>query len=296
MELAGDPMISSTLFLQLLFNGVLLGGLYALLGSGLSLCFGVMKFFNVLHGSLTLLSCYFTYSIFSLIGLDPLLTSLILIPAYFFLGFFLRRYLIGRLRTFDDILIVGFSLTIVLKNIVLFVWGARPRGVYTSYSMLAIGIVGDIRVPLIYLTCFTISLIGLISLHLLLKKTFLGMAIRAVAQDPETASAFGVNPSLIKDLTFGISLSFIALSGTLMSTIYNFDPSLEVLFLIKAISVVVLGGLGSVLGTLVGGIVLGLAECFAGIAGAQYQAFVGAIIFLVIVLIKPKGLFGVYAE
>lgn len=289
-------MISFTLFLQLLFNGVLLGGLYALLSSGLSLCFGVMKFFNVLHGSLVLLSCYLTYSIFSLIGLDPILISLILIPAYFLLGFLLRRYLFSRLRTLDDILIIGFGLDIALKNVILLTWGARPRGVYTPYSMLTISIMGDVRISLIYLVCFTISLIGLISLHLFLKRTFLGMAIRAIAQDPEIASAFGINPSLIRDLTFGISLSFIALSGVLMSTIYNFDPSLGILFLIKAIAVVVLGGLGSVLGTLVGGVVLGIAECFAGIAGAQYQAFVGTIIFLVIVLIKPKGLFGVYAE
>lgn len=289
-------MISFTLFFQLLLNGILLGGLYALLGSGLSLCFGVMKFFNILHGSLTLLSCYFTYSIFASIGLDPIITSVILIPAYFFLGFLLRRYLIGRLATFDAVLIVGFSLTTMLRNIVLLIWGARPRGIYTSYSMFAIDVVSGVRIPFIYLLCFIISLIGLFSLHLLLKKTFLGIAIRAVAQDPEMASAFGVNPSLIKDLTFGISLSFIALTGTLMSTIYSFDPTLEMFFLTKAISVVVLGGLGSVLGTIVGGVVLGLSECLAGIAGAQYQAFVGAIIFLIIVLVKPKGLFGLYAE
>jgi branched-chain amino acid transport system permease protein len=289
-------MVSPSLFLQLLLNGILLGGLYALLGSGLSLCFGVLKFFNILHGSLILLSCYFTYSIFASTGLDPIIASIILIPAYFFVGFFLRRYLIGRLATLDAVLIVGFSLTTVLKNIVLLIWGARPRGVYTSYSMLAFDVLGGVRISFIYLLCFILSLVGLFSLHLLLKKTFLGKAIRAVAQDPETASAFGINPSLIKDLTFGISLSFIALTGGLMSTIYSFDPTLEIVFLTKSICVVVIGGLGSVLGTIVGGVVLGLAECFAGIAGAQYQAFVAAVIFLIIVLIKPKGFFGLYVE
>jgi branched-chain amino acid transport system permease protein len=289
-------MLSSTLFLQLLFNGILLGGLYALLGSGLSLCFGVMKFFNVLHGSLTLLACYFTYSIFISTGLDPIIALAILVPAYFFIGLILRRYLIGRLASLDAVLIVGFSLTTIFKNIVLLTWGSRPRGVYTSYSMLAVNVISGVRVPFIYLLCFALSVAGLCSLHLLLKKTFIGKAIRAVAQDSEMASAFGVNPSLTKDLTFGITLSFIALTGALMSTIYSFDPSLEMLFLTKAISVVVLGGLGSVLGTVVGGVVLGLAECLAGIAGAQYQAFVGTIIFLVIVLVKPKGLFGLYAE
>jgi len=289
-------VISLPLFFQLLVNGILLGGLYALLGSGLSLCFGVMKFFNILHGSLTLLSCYFVYSIFTSIAWDPIIAIIVLIPIYFFVGFLLRRYLINRLATLDSVLVVGFSLTLILKNIILLLFGARPRGVSTSYSMLAINVLGFFSISFIHLLCFILSLVGLLSLHLFLKKTFIGMAIRAVAQDPTVASAFGVNPSLIKDVTFGISLSYIALAGGLMSLISNFDPALEITFLVKAICVVVVGGLGSVLGTLVGGIVLGLAECFAGLAGAQYQAFVATIIFLIVMLVKPKGLFGLYVE
>lgn len=289
-------MISPTLFLQILLNGLLLGGLYALLGSGLSLCFGVMKFFNFLHGSLTLFSSYLTYSIFTLTGLDPFFALLILIPVYFFIGILLNRYLITRLTSLDSVLITCFSITIILKNIVLLIWGARPRGVYTPYSMLALDVISGVRIPFIYLVCFIISLIGLISLHLFLTKTFTGKAIRAIAQDPETASTFGVNPSLIKDLTFGISLAYVALSGMLMAIIYSFDPTLEILFLTKSVCVVTLGGLGTILGTLIGGIVLGASECLAGLIGPVYQALVAAIIFLTVLLIKPTGLFGVYKE
>lgn len=289
-------MFSPSFLIQLLLNSLLLGGLYALLGVGLSLCFGVMRFFNLIHGSFVLLSCYSTYTLYRLFNLDPILSAPICFAIFFCIGFLLRHYLIAYFKTLEAMIISGFSLLIIIENIILLIWGSHPKTITTWYSTLRFELIPDVYFLFINFLCFIFGLSCLFFLHLFLKKTYLGKAIRALSQNEQIAQVYGVNVKLTRDLTYALSMGFAAVGGVLAAMASGFDPVTDMLFLTKSVSVVILGGLGSILGTIIGGICLGVVECFAGFFGARYQAFVGIIVFLVIITIKPKGFFGLYFE
>jgi branched-chain amino acid transport system permease protein len=264
---------------------------------GLSLCFGTLKVMNVAHGSFVLAGCYFTYAIYSSFGVDPFLFMPFNLLIFFVIGSLFQRYLLTyAMRSEESILIIGFCVSIILQNIIILIFGNRARGIYTWYSTSNLNL-GYISIALIYLIGFAASCASLIALHFFLKKSFVGKAIRAITQDAAIASAFGIKVRLIRMIAFGLGVAIAAMSGSILSMIFPFNPTSDLLYLTKSIIIIVLGGLGSTYGTFVGGIVLGVAECLGGgFFGAGYQNFIGCIIFLIILVLKPRGLFGRYAE
>lgn len=265
---------------------------------GLSLCLGVLKILNIPHGSFILFSCYLTFALYHAYGLDPLVSIIILFPLFFFIGIPFQKLITFGLRkgSAESILILGFAITGVMENVFLLIWRATGRAIRTSYSTASLTI-GNIIIPVIYVIGLIVSVVTLLMLYLFLTKTYTGKAIRSVSQDPEVASVFGVNVSKIRFIAYAISIALTAVAGALLSMIFPFQPFTDVVYLTKSLTVVVLGGLGSILGTLIGGLLLGVVECLTGgILGIGYQNLVGLIIFLIVLTFKPKGLFGKYIE
>lgn len=281
-------------FLQTIVSGFLTGSLYALIGIGLTIIFGVMRVINFAHGELLMLGMYITYWLFHLLGVDPLLSLLVTMPLLFLIGAAIQRFLIApSIRAPEENLIlltVGVSL--VLSNLALLFWTADYRTVTASYSGVAWRLAGiSFSVPL--LIGFGIALAITAVLFLFLMRTDIGRAIRATAQDRESAMLMGIPVQKISMITFGIGASLAGAAGTLLDPVYYIYPNVGAPFTLKAFVIVVLGGMGSVVGALVGGLILGVAESLGAVyISTGYRDAVGFVIFLLILTLKPSGLFG----
>lgn len=274
--------------------GFLLGGLYALIALGLSLVFGVMKLINLAHGDLVLLSTYTAYVVMTKLGLDPLLSLVFSIPLLFVIGFVLQRYVLKRasLISMEAPLIITFGLSLVLQNLFQIIWSPMSRGLQASYATSSFGLFGA-SVPLVYLFDFVIALVVMLFLHLFLQHTYLGKAINAASQDRRAAQLMGIDTNHVYALAFAIALTTAAVAGVFLGLTFPFTPQSGVSFLIIAFGVIIIGGLGSMLGTFIGGIILGLAQTLGGhFFGAAAQMLVVYGIVLFVLAIRPKGIFG----
>lgn len=274
--------------------GILLGGLYAVVALGLSLVFGVIKEINIAHGDLVILGSYFGYVAMTVIGIDPILSLIIGMPILFGIGFAIQKYLLNRAFRIstDAVLIIAFALSIVLQNTFLKIWGAMSRGLTTSYSLESIS-AGSIRFPVSYLLDFIAALAVMVLLREFLMRTYLGIAIRAAAQDRKAAHLVGINTDQVYAFTFAIAMAVAAIAGVFLGLTFPFTAVSGMSFLIIAFGVVVLGGLGSIVGTFVGGIVFGLAQTLGGhFFGIATQMLVAYTLVLVILAIIPRGIFG----
>jgi branched-chain amino acid transport system permease protein len=275
-------------------SGLLLGGLYAVTALGLSMVFGVMRLVNVAHGELLLLAAYLNFSISSALGIDPLLVALLLIPLMFLIGYPLQRWIFNPLmhRGDEPPLLAAFGLSIILQNVLLLIWNADTRTLTTSYSDQGIQLLG-VRVSLLYLIAFLLSIVLIGGMHLFVTRSYMGKAIRASAQDASTAQVMGINPERIYTLTYAIGAATAALGGTLIGMTFSFVPTSGLTWLLKGFVVVVLGGMGSIVGMLGAGFILGAAEGIGGaIAGTGYRDMIGFLIFIVVLILRPRGLFG----
>jgi branched-chain amino acid transport system permease protein len=245
--------------------GILLGGLYAVIALGLSLIFGVVKEINIAHGDLVILGSYFGYVAMTVIGIDPILSLIIGIPLLFGIGFAIQKFLLNRAFriSLDATLIIAFGISIILQNIYQLIWTPMSRGLTTPYALESYTF-GPIRFPLTYLLDFIVAIGVMLLLHEFLRRTYLGMAIRAAAQDRKAAHLMGINTDQVYALTFGIATAFAAIAGIFLGLTFPFTPVSGMPFLIIALGVVVLGGLGSIVGTFVGGIAFGLAQTLGG--------------------------------
>lgn len=274
--------------------GILLGGLYAVVALGLSLVFGVIKEINIAHGDLVILGSYFGYVAMTAIGIDPILSLIIGMPILFGIGFVIQKYLLNRAFRIstDAVLIIAFALSIVLQNTFLKIWGAMSRGLTTSYALESIS-AGSIRFPVSYLLDFIAALVVMVLLRELLMRTYLGIAIRAAAQDRKAAHLVGINTDQVYAFTFGIAMAVAAIAGVFLGLTFPFTAASGMSFLIIAFGVVVLGGLGSIVGTFVGGIVFGLAQTLGGhFFGIATQMLVAYTLVVVILAVIPRGIFG----
>jgi branched-chain amino acid transport system permease protein len=274
--------------------GILLGGLYAVIALGLSLVFGVVKEINIAHGDLVILGSYFGYVAMTVLGIDPILSLIIGIPLLFGIGFAIQKYLLNRAFkiSIDATLIIAFGISIVLQNVYQLIWTPMSRGLTTAYAMESYSF-GPIRFPLTYLLDFIIAIVVMIFLREFLKRTYLGRAIRAAAQDRKAAHLMGINTDQVYAYTFAISAAFAAVAGIFLGLTFPFTPVSGMSFLIIALGVVVLGGLGSIVGTFVGGIAFGLAQTLGGyFFGLAAQMLVAYIMVLVVLAVIPRGLFG----
>lgn len=277
-----------------LVMGILLGGLYALIALGLSLVFGVMRLINVAHGDLVVFGTYFAYAVLTLLGVDPILSLILGMPLLFAMGFAIQKYLMSRSFgiSMEAPLIIAFGLSLIFQNFNQMLWTPLCRGLTTSYSVESFSI-GEVFIPLAYLLDFVAALVVMLSLWIFLKRTYLGKAILAASQNKRGARLMGVNTDRIYALTFGIAMATAAMAGVFLGLTFPFSPTTGLAFLVISFGVIVIGGLGSMIGTFVGGMVMGLSQTLgAHFFGDAAQMLFAYIIVLVALSIRPQGIFG----
>lgn len=277
-----------------LIMGILLGGLYALIALGLSLVFGVMKMINVAHGDLVLFGSYFAYAAMTILGIDPILSLILGMPLMFFIGFIIQRYLMGRVirKSMEAPLLIAFGISLMLQNIQQIIWTPMSKGLTTSYALKSFS-VGELYFPLVYLLNFIVAIVVTILFREFLRKTYLGRAISGVAQDRRAAQLMGINTERVYAFAFAIAMVIAAIAGVFLGLTFPFTPQSGISFLIIAFGVVIIGGLGSMFGTLIGGIVLGIAQAVGGyFLGSTAQMLVVYVIVLLVLSIRPRGFFG----
>jgi len=283
---------------QNLVFGILVGALYGLVALGLSLVFGVTKFLNVAHGELLMFGGYASFWVFSILGADPFLTIPSTIIFLLLIGFVLYKLLFGRMVKLTEevkiknTLLVGFGLSVILQNLALRFWTADDRGITASYSAAALTVLG-VRFPIVRLASLCIALVFFLALHFFLRKTYTGKAIRATVQDWEAATLMGINIHKVYLLACVLGAALAGVAGTLVAVNYSIEPSMGLNWTLKALIVMVLGGLGSIPGTFVGGLALGVTESATSFfINSNYREVAGLLIFLLVLIFRPQGLFG----
>jgi len=277
-----------------LLMGLLLGGLYALIALGLSLVFGVMKMINVAHGDLILFGTYFAYAAMTLLGIDPILSLIIGVPVLFAIGFGIQRYLMSRAfgRSMEAPLLIAFGISLMLQNLQQILWTPMSKGLTTSYALDSFEL-GGIHVPLAYLLDFAAAVVVMVFLSQFLGRTYLGKAITGAAQDKTAAQLMGINTGRVYAFAFAVSMATAAFAGVFLGLTFPFTPQSGISFLIIAFGVVIVGGLGSMVGTFLGGMVLGVAQTLGGFfLGPTSQMLVVYFLVLLVLAVRPQGLFG----
>ena len=281
--------------IQTLVAGILIGGLYALIGIGMTLIMGVMGIINLAHGQFMMVAMYITYTLFHFFGLDPYTTLIISMPSLFLLGLLIQKYLLNPLMKVESILpenqvLMTVGIAMVLTEVARFIFTSNYLSVRTSYSSSAF-YVGGISFSVALSVAFILACLLTLGLFLFLIKTDLGRSIRAVSQDSGAAELMGIDSAKIKVITMGIGAGLVAAAGTLLLPIYYLFPDIGGPFTTKAFIITILGGLGSTVGAIFGGLILGLAESFgATYIGMDFEDLVGLIIFLLVLLFLPGGI------
>jgi branched-chain amino acid transport system permease protein len=283
-----------TVFLQSVLSGVLVGGVYALIGIGLTIIFGVMRVINFAHGDLLMLGMYATWIIFTALGMDPFVSIVLVAPLMFLWGAFLQKVFINRVLNAlpQNQILLTIGLGLVMSNTMMLVFTSDYRILTTSYSSSSFSI-GDLSVSQPLLVAFLITAGITAALYWFLLKTDTGQAIRATAQDRDAAQLMGINVRAMSVLAFGIGAALAGTAGALISPTYYIFPQVGSAFTLKAFVIVVLGGMGSVVGATLGGVLVGLTESLAAVYVASgLKELVVFVAFLAILLFKPSGLLG----
>jgi branched-chain amino acid transport system permease protein len=285
---------SGSVLISALVSGLLLGGLFAVTALGLSLVFGVMRLVNLAHGELVVLGAYLALELSRHAGLDPLLTIPVVAAALFVIAAPVQRVLLEPLmpRGPEPGLLTTFALSVIAQNLFILIWSGDTQTLQASYATSSVTVAG-IQLPATYLISFCCALVLATAVHLLLHRTGLGRQIRASSEDAEAAAVLGVNVARVHTLVFGLAAACAANGGVLVGVTFDFTPTTGITYLISGFTVVVLGGLGSVKGTLLGAIGLGVIEnAGAAFFGDSYRDFIGFAAFLVVLSLRPQGLFG----
>ena len=281
-------------FLQILINGILFGGMYGVAAIGLSLIFGSMQIIFIAQGTMMILAAYFTYWAFTLTSIDPFFCFLLILPIFlgigwaFYVGLFNKVAAAGK----NPSLLLAFGLMILLENLMSVAFTPNTRAVTTSYTGLGLSL-GDIQISFTRLVVFLISLAATGMVFLFMKKTMWGKAVRGASEDMRAASLLGISPRKVSSLTFAIGITLAGVAGVAVATTYPFDPYFGFVFSLKALIAVAFGGIGSVVGAMLGGILLGVIESMSSyvISGGWADAIsYGA--FLLVLMFRPQGMFG----
>jgi branched-chain amino acid transport system permease protein len=285
---------SASVLLNALVSGVLLGGLFAVTALGLSLVFGVMRLINIVHGELLVLGAYLALWFSRHAGVDPLLSLLVVAPLLFLVAAPVYRLLLEPLSAKgpEPAMLTTFGLSVIAQSIFILVWSGDTQSLPASYVSKSVVILG-LRVPITYLVSFGVAVVLFVAVHLLLQRTSLGREIRASSEDAGAAEALGVDVRRTHTLVYGLAAAFAAVGGVLVGTTFSFTPTSGLSYLLTGFAVVVLGGLGSVKGTFLGAVVLGVTESVGGaFFGDGYRDFVGFVVFLAVLSLRPQGIFG----
>jgi branched-chain amino acid transport system permease protein len=276
-------------------QGILLGGLYALFATGLSIGFGVMRLVNLAHGDLSILAAFVAFSLAEGLGWNPLLTLVIILPLAYVVGRILQRLVFDRVVGVDPAfqIVATFGLSIIIQNALLEKYTADSRGLKVGeLGTASIRINDQISIGWLPLLTFMTGVGVLASLALFLNRTQLGRAFRATSDDPATAQLMGIDNRRIYAIALGIAFSTVALAGVLLGARTQFDPFVGPARLIYAFEAVIIGGLGSLWGTLAGGITLGVAQSLGRQISPQWGELSGHVVFLIVLAVKPTGMFG----
>lgn len=282
------------MLLSIIINGILIGCIYSLIAVGLTVIFGVMRIINMFHGDAVMLGMYAAYFLYEKYGISPYLATFVTAPAFMVLGMVIYKILapIPPKQREMSSLIITLGISFVVATTAMLLWTADYRTVNLAYSHEVIEFLGTrIGYPAFFSSAFAVVII--LCFYFFMTKTFLGMSIRATAIDPTTASLFGVNVKTVSMVTFGIGLLLAGVAGVVLSPIFYMYPFVGSNFVIKAFTIVVLGGMGSVTGAFIGGILLGLSEAIAGtFLEYSMKDIIAFLIFLGVLIFRPSGLLG----
>jgi branched-chain amino acid transport system permease protein len=279
--------------LDTIIQGILLGGLYALFAAGLSLVFGIMRLVNLAHGDLIVLAAFLILVLVTALGLNPFVAALVAMPLMFAIGWALQFFLLNRTLGTDILppLLVTFGLSIVVQNGLLEGFSADSRRIPVGGLDSASVALGPINVGVMPLMTLASAIAVIVGLNQLFYRTSLGRAFRATSDDPVTAGLMGIEPKRIFATATGIAMVVVTIAALYLGTRANFDPTIGPARLIYAFEAVIIGGLGSLWGTLAGGIVIGVAQTFGAAINPEWQILAGHLAFLLVLLVRPRGLF-----
>ncbi len=284
------------IFLQSTLNGLLLGGLYALIGAGMSLIFGVLRVINLAHGEMLMVGMYITFWLFTLFQLNPYLSVLISFPALCILGAATQQFLVGPLlrkeAPEENQLLLTMGVGLGITEVVRLLFTANYRTFSMPFATATLTVFG-VSISLALLSAFGIALAISLLLYFVLLRTDMGRSLRATAQDKDAASLYGIDGDRMYILAFGIGSGLAGAAGSLLLPIYYLSPTIGGAFTLKAFIVTVLGGMGSVLGALVGGLTLGVAESLGAVyVSTAYRDVIGYLVFILVLSFRPAGLVG----
>ncbi|WP_420006430.1 branched-chain amino acid ABC transporter permease [Arenibacterium sp. LLYu02] len=281
------------IWVDTLVQGILLGGLYALFAAGLSLVFGIMRLVNLAHGDLIVCAAYLILMIVTLLGLSPFVAALVAAPIMFVVGWLLQRYLLNRTLGTDILppLLVTFGISIALQNVLLETFSADSQRLPTGGISTASVQLGGLSLGVLPLLTFSSAILVILGLNQLFYRTELGRAFRATSDDLITASLMGIRPGRIFATATAIAMLVVTLAALYLGMRANFDPAIGPARLIYAFEAVIIGGLGSLWGTLAGGILIGVAQTLGAAINPEWQILAGHLAFLLVLLIRPRGLF-----
>jgi branched-chain amino acid transport system permease protein len=280
-------------WLNILIQGALLGGLYALFAIGLSLAFGIMRLVNIAHGDLIVLSAYIALVTINATDLGAIASLVVVVPVMFALGYVLQRGLLNLTLSggFLPPLLVTFGISVIIENVLLQLFGADIQRLHAGAIETESVALGGIAVGVYPLVVFATAVVAIGGLQLVFYRTELGRAFRATSDDAGTAELMGIDNRHLYAVAMAIAMIFTALAGVLMAIRTTFDPAAGPIRLIFAFEAVIIGGLGSLWGTLLGGMVLGVAQAFGAALSPNWQILAGHIAFLFILVVRPSGLF-----
>ena len=290
-------MFSPLILITAVLNGLLTGAVYALVALGLTLIYGVLHIINFAHGALLSMALFAAFFAFRLLGLDPYLAALFLAPALFAFGYALQRFIIGPASHGDDrnILLVTLGVSVVIENVLLYAFRADTRTIDVPYAFQTLDL-GFTFLPIPRVIGFGAVLAVAVALWALMTWTDLGKAIRAVAKEKLGAELVGIDVSHVYAVTFGLGTACVAIAACLLIPTYYVNPTVGEAFVLIAFTIVVLGGMGSVPGALIGGLLIGVVESLSGLFLGESLGQIGIfLIFIMVLLVRPTGLFGVKA-
>jgi branched-chain amino acid transport system permease protein len=280
--------------INVVVQGVLLGGLYALFAAGLSLIFGVMRLVNLAHGDLIVLAAFVILAMTSMLGLALPVAALVALPLMFVVGYLLQSLVLNRAVGGDILppLLMTFGLSIIIQNGLLQAFSADSRRLSASgWETASVPLGGGIAVGVLPVLTLAAAIAVIVGLNQLFYRTAIGRAFRAVSDDPDVAQLMGIDNRRLFAIAMGIALAVAALAGLFLGMRSNFDPTIGPARLIFAFEAVIIGGLGSLWGTLAGGIVIGVAQTAGAAINPEWQILAGHIAFLIVLVLRPRGLF-----
>jgi len=281
-------------WINVIIQGVLVGGLYAMFAAGLSLIFGVMRLVNIAHGDLIVLAAYLALVTTQTLGIDPLTSLLIVVPLMAAIGYALQWLVLNRTLG-DDLLpplLVTFGLSVIIQNALQELFTATPQKLDAGVIEVAsFRLVEGVFIGVLPLVQFVLAVVVIGALQLIFYRTALGRAFRATADNPSVAQLMGLDNRHVFALAMALSLAVVAIAGVLLAVRTNFDPATGPARLIFGFEAVIIGGLGSLWGTLIGGIVLGVAQAIGAKLDPGWQILAGHLTFLLVLALRPQGLF-----